>query len=421
MTHSSSDLNIAVAGGGVAGVVAAYLLQRKHQVTLFEKNDYVGGHTHTVSIPDRPDAGTMVDTGFIVHNDRTYPNFIKFIGQLGVERVKCPMSFSYFDRRTRFQYSSSTPFADWKNLFSLSFWRFLADILRFNKLTLQSLGTSGLDGMTLGQYLVKHGFNQKFINQYIIPMGAAIWSTPDDQMMEFPAKTFARFFENHGLLAVTDQPQWYTIKGGSCQYVHAFMKKFQGKIFTNSPVMKIARENGKVKLSLGRDEQIFDAVVIASHADEAFSMLTDPSAQEEKLLSVWRYTPNKTILHRDASYLPPLRRARASWNYIREEGFAGALPMTMTYYMNLLQGIKARCDYCVTLNPARRGDASTVIGEYDYTHPQYSFESIQTQPELDSLNGVRNTYFCGSYFRYGFHEDAVASAVNVAAKFGISL
>jgi uncharacterized protein len=421
MTHSSSKLNIAIAGGGVAGIVAAYLLQQRHQVTLFEKNNYVGGHTHTVSIPDRPDAGTMVDTGFIVHNDRTYPNFIKFIGQLGVERVKCPMSFSYFDRRTRFQYSSATPFADWKNLFSLSFWRFLADILRFNKLTLQSLGTGGLDNMTLGQYLVKHGFNQKFINQYIIPMGAAIWSTPDDQMMEFPAKTFARFFENHGLLALTDQPQWYTIKGGSSQYVHAFMKIFQGKIFTNCPVMKIVRENEKVKLSLGEDEQIFDAVVIAAHADEAFAMLADLSAQEEKLLSPWRYTPNKTILHRDASYLPPLRRARASWNYIREDNVADSPAMTMTYYMNLLQRLKTRSDYCVTLNPSRPIDPSTVIGEFDYTHPQYSFESTRTQPELDSLNGVRNTYFCGSYFRYGFHEDAVASAVNVAAKFGITL
>jgi len=252
-------------------------------------------------------------------------------------------------------------------------------------------------------------------------MGAAIWSTPDEQMMEFPAQAFARFFENHGLLTVSDQPQWYTIKGGSYQYVHAFMKKFQGKIFTNSPVLKITRDNGKVKLHLGDGEAIFDAVVIAAHADESFSMLADPSAHEQNLLSVWRYTPNKTILHRDSSCLPPLRRARASWNYIREDNIAGASPMTMTYYMNLLQGLKIRSDYCVTLNPGRPIDPSTVMGEFDYTHPQYSLESMRTQPDMDSLNGDRNTYFCGSYFRHGFHEDAVASAVSMAAKFGISL
>lgn len=421
MTSPSSKLKIAVAGGGVAGIVAAYLLQQKHQVTLFEKNNYVGGHTHTVPVPDGPDAGTMVDTGFIVHNDRTYPNFIKFIGQLGVERVKCPMSFSYFDRKSGFQYSSAVPFADWKNFFSFSFWRFLYDILRFNKLTLQALGKGDLTDIRLGEYLLQNRFNQKFINQYIIPMGAAIWSTPDDQMMEFPARTFARFFENHGLLAVSDQPQWYTIKGGSCQYVHAFMKKFTGKIFTGSPVRKISRGDGKVKLALEDSEEIFDAVVIAAHADEAFAMLADPSAREEKLLSVWKYTPNKTILHRDSSYLPPLRRARASWNYIREDHSAHAPPMTMTYYMNQLQELQTRSDYCVTLNPVRPVVAEKVIGEFDYTHPQYTFDSTRSQSDLDSLNGDRNTYFCGSYFRYGFHEDAVMSAVNVAAKFGISL
>jgi predicted NAD/FAD-binding protein len=421
MTLSSSGLKIAVIGGGVAGIVSAYLLDRSHQVTLFEKNDYVGGHTHTVDIPDGPDAGAKVDTGFIVHNDRTYPNFIKFIGQLGVERIKCPMSFSYFDRRTRFQYSSATPFADPKNFFSISFWRLLYDILRFNKMTLLALQNDALNNMSLGQYLTQSGFGDDFINRYIIPMGAAIWSTPDDKMLEFPALTFARFFENHGLLAVRNQPQWYTIKGGSRQYVDSFLKKFSGKVFTNSPVQKIARENGKVKVHLAGSEGIFDCAVIAAHADEAFEILADPSPEEQKLLSPWQYTKNKTILHRDASYLPPIARARASWNYIREDQLSGQAPMTMTYYMNLLQDLKTRHDYCVTLNPARRIDASAVVGEYDYTHPQYTFKSMQTQAALDTLNGCRNTYFCGSYFKYGFHEDAVASAVNVAAKFGIPL
>lgn len=421
MASSASGLNIAIAGAGVAGIVAAYLLGQKHQVTLFEKNDYIGGHTHTVTIPDGPDAGTRVDTGFIVHNDRTYPNFIKFLEQLGVKRFKCPMSFSYFDRRTRFQYASRAPFADRKNLFSVPFWRFLSDIFKFNRLTREALAKDNFAKMTLGEYLNGHGFNQNFIERYILPMGAAIWSTPDDKMMDFPARTFARFFANHGLLTVTGQPQWYTIKNGSRAYVDAFLKKFSGKVFTASPVQKIKRDGGKVKLYFDHDEADFDMVVIAAHADEAYHMLSDPSPEEDRLLSVWRYTQNKTILHRDTSYLPPLVRARASWNYIREDTAPGRAQMTMTYYMNRLQGLETHHDYCVTLNPVHPIDPSTVIGEFDYTHPQYTFASVATQPALDTLNGNGNTCFCGSYFRYGFHEDAVLSAVNVAARFGIYL
>lgn len=419
--EASSGKTIAVAGGGVAGIVAAYLLSQKHQVTLFEKNDYIGGHTHTVDIPDGEDAGTPVDTGFIVHNDRTYPNFIKFIGRLGVERVKCPMSFSYWDRATGFQYASNAPFADRKNLVSPSFWRFLADILRFNRNTRIALETGALSGLSLGQYLKKNGFSDTFIRRYVMPMGAAIWSTPDRQMMEFPAQTFARFFENHGLLTLMDQPQWYTIKGGSRSYVEAFLKVFPGRVFSNSPVRSVSRENGKIRLSLPDGEAVFDAVVIAAHADEAFGMLADPSPEETKLLGAWRYTNNRTILHRDASRLPPLRRAWACWNYVREGADGGASPMTMTYYMNRLQGLDTRSEYCVTLNPAQPIPESQTIAGFDYTHPQYSFDAINTQQGLPALNGVRDTYFCGSYFRYGFHEDAAASGAAVAQHFGISL
>lgn len=419
--ETSSGKNIAVVGSGVAGIVAAYLLSRKHQVTLFEKNDYIGGHTHTVEIPDGEDAGTPVDTGFIVHNDRTYPNFIKFIRQLGVERVKCPMSFSYFDRKTGFQYASNAPFADRRLLFSLSFWRFLADILRFNRQTRKALETAALSSLSLGQYLKKNGFSDTFIRQYVMPMGAAIWSTPDRQMMDFPALTFARFFENHGLLTLTDQPQWYTIKGGSRSYVEAFLKAFPGKVFSNSPVRSVLRENGKIRLALPDGEAVFDAVVIAAHADEAYAMLADPSPEETKLLGPWRYTNNRTILHRDASRLPPLRRAWACWNYVREGEDGGASPMTMTYYMNRLQGLTTGSDYCVTLNPARPIPEHQTIAGFDYTHPQFNFAAIETQQGLPALNGARNTYFCGSYFRYGFHEDAAASGVNIGAKFGITL
>lgn len=420
MNHASG-LNIAVVGSGVAGIVAAYLLQRNHQVTVYEKNDYVGGHTHTVEIKTGPDAGTAVDTGFIVHNDRTYPNFIRFISQLGVERVKCPMSFSYYDRHSGFCFASAAPFADFRNIIRISYWKFLYDILRFNRLTMENIKKNSFQNVTLGQFLAKNRFNAAFIRQYVIPMGAAIWSTPDDKMMDFPAQTFARFFENHGLLSVTDQPQWYSIKGGSHEYVKAFLKTFNGKIFTKSPVHKIRRKDNRVTLTLDGAESTFDAVVLAAHADESFNMLADPSPEEIRLLSPWRYTANRTVLHTDASFLPPAQSARSSWNYLRENSADTPSPMSMTYDMNMLHNLKAGTNYCVTLNPQRNISENRNIAEFMYTHPQYTPESIATQKPLDTLNGKQNTWFCGSYFRYGFHEDAVLSGVNVAKKFGISL
>ncbi len=419
--EQSSSKNIAVVGSGVAGIVAAYLLQRKHQVTVFEKNDYVGGHTHTVVLDDGPDAGTPIDTGFIVHNDRTYPNFIKFISQLGVERVKCPMSFSYYERNSGFTFASAAPFADPKNNFRVSYWKFLYDILRFNRMTLECIKKNKFQNLSLGQFLNKNRFSKTFIRQYIIPMGAAIWSTPDDQMMNFPAETFARFFENHGLLSVKDQPQWYSIKGGSHEYVKAFIKKFIGQIHTASPVRTIKRENGKVTLTVDGSETVFDAVVLAAHADETFKMLNDPSAEEIRLLSPWAYTANQTILHTDRSFLPPLAKARSSWNYLRETKTADHMPMSMTYDMNMLHNLQTDNDYCVTLNPQTKIPETLKIAEFMYTHPQYTPESVAAQKELESLNGQQNTWFCGSYFRYGFHEDAVLSGVNVAEKFGILL
>jgi predicted NAD/FAD-binding protein len=417
--EKSASMNIAVVGSGVAGIVSAYLLQRKHQVTLFEKNDYVGGHTHTVVLKDGPDAGTPIDTGFIVHNDRTYPNFIKFINQLGVERVKCPMSFSYYDRNSGFTFASAAPFADPKNNFRPSYWKFLYDILRFNRLTLKYIKNNSFQDLSLGDFLNKNRFNQPFIRQYIIPMGAAIWSTPDDKMMNFPAETFARFFENHGLLSTTDQPQWYSIKGGSHEYVKAFLKVFSGKVSTNTPVRKIIRKNGYVAVQTDDAELSFGAVVLAAHADETFNMLADPSDEEIRLLSPWAYTANQTILHTDRNFLPPLAKARSSWNYLREQ--TTAEHMTMTYDMNMLHNLHTNNDYCVTLNPQSDISENMKISEFMYSHPQYTSESIATQEKLDSLNGQQNTWFCGSYFRYGFHEDAVLSGVNVAKGFGISL
>ncbi len=422
---SPSGQRIAVVGSGVAGIVAAYLLQRRHQVTLFEKNDYVGGHTHTVVLKNGPDAGIPIDTGFIVHNDRTYPNFIRFINQLGVERIKCPMTFSYYDRETEFCFASASPFADSKNRLRPSFWKFLYDILRFNRLTLETLKKNGFGDLSLGDFLKKNRFSSDFIRQYIIPMGAAIWSTPDDQMMAFPAATFARFFENHGLLSIKDHPQWYSIKGGSHEYVKAFLKTFTGTVHTGAGVRKIRRTPDGVRIFTDDGETDFDAVVVAAHGDEAFNMLADPTPEEIRLLSPWRYTENQTFLHTDPAWLPPLAKARSSWNYLREKQITGQIigqmPMSMTYDMNILHNLNTKTNYCVTLNPQKPIPKERIIDQFMYTHPQFTAQTIATQKDLDALNGQNNTYFCGSYFRYGFHEDAVLSGVNVAQKYGISL
>jgi len=413
--------SIAVVGAGVAGIVAAYLLQRKHDVTIFEADSYLGGHTRTITIEDGPDAGTCVDMGFIVFNDLTYPNFIEFLTQLGVEKQKSNMSFSYFDRRTGFQYSSRNILADRKNILNPRFWRLITEILRFNRKTQKLLDSQELNQLTLGQYLNKYGFGKDFIEKYIIPMGAAIWSTPDVKMLEFPAQTFARFFSNHGLLKVKMHPQWYTVAGGSHSYVKAFKAQFPGRIHTSCPVQSIIRENGRVRVRYEEGEETFDAVVIAAHADEALNMLTDPTPDEKKLLGAWQYSENRVLLHTDTAFLPPIERARASWNYIREAPAENEKPLFMTYYMNQLQNLNTRQDYLVTLNPLREVSADQVINDKICTHPMYTFDAIHTQDQLDRLNGPKNTYFCGSYFRYGFHEDAVISAVNVGKKFGITL
>lgn len=420
-----SGLRIAVIGAGVAGIVSAWLLQRKHQVSLYEKNDYLGGHTHTIVIDDGPDAGTPVDTGFIVLNDRTYPMFNTFLSRLGVTVVPTDMCFSYYDRQTGYYYGSSdlnTLFAQRSNLLKFSHWRLLYDILRFNRKTLECLRDGTLSGLTLGDYLTREAFGGNLVNSYLIPMAAAIWSTPDLKMMEFPAESFFHFFENHGLLTVTDQPQWQYVKGGSHTYVKAFLGEFDGTVMLKTPVKRITRGDGHITVTAADDtEAVYDCAVIATHADQVLRFLSDPSPEETRLLSPWRYMKNRVILHTDVSLLPPNRRAWASWNYIRESGIASASPITLSYHMNRLQKLKTERDYCVTLNPVQPVDPSSVIREMEYDHPMYTFDALATQKELSVLNGTKNTYYCGSYFGYGFHEDAVRSAVAVSRTFGINL
>ncbi len=414
-------LDIAVAGGGVAGIVAAHLLGKRHKVTLYEKNDYIGGHTRTVAVPEEDGPTVCVDTGFIVFNDRTYPNFIRFIEQLGVERQESPMSFTYWNRQTGFLYNTTNPFADRKNILNPSFWRLLLEIDRFNRKTRRLLAQNRLRGMTLGHYLKTSGFSGALASFYVAPICAAIWSAGERSMLAFPAETFGRFFENHGLLSYFNQPRWFTVRGGSREYVKAFLKTFSGTVRPNCPVRKIRRDTDRVRLWTDSGEAAHDKVVIAAHADEALAMIADPSDAEHRLLSPWRYAKNRVVLHRDTSFLPLPDAARGAWNYTRGEGEGYPEIATLTYYMNRLQQLKTAGHYCVSLNPEHFPAKDLLISDHRFDHPLYSEAAIATQKDLGALNGVNNTWFCGSYFRYGFHEDAVMSAAAVGEDFGVGL
>ena len=415
---------IAVVGAGVAGIVSAYLLSRRHQVTLFEADTRLGGHTSTVELPDGPDRGLAVDTGFIVCNDRSYPLFHKFLAQLGVAVRPADMSFGYVDEASGFNYAGTGLnglFAQRRNLLRPAFWRLMQEVARFHKAGALSLQQGTAVGLSFGQWLSREGFAGAAVDHYIVPMGAAIWSAPFSQILAFPAATYLRFFSNHGLLSVRDMPQWQTVVGGSHAYLKAFAAAFKGQVRLGTPVHRVRRGSSPV-LTLGDgSEEPFDAVVLAGHADQSLALLADASPDESRLLGAWRYQANDTVLHTDTRLLPPTRRAWASWNYLRTLEGEQRSTVAVTYHMNRLQGFKAAQDYCVTLNLSERIDPAKVIRRFHYTHPVFSAEAVATQAELPRLNGKRGTYYAGSYFRYGFHEDAVLSAEQVGQCFGEAL
>lgn len=425
MNTSSATQNIAVIGSGAAGLSVAHLLQRRHRVTLFEKNDYAGGHVNTICLPAGPDAGTLVDTGFIVMNHRNYPVFTRLLDQLKVTLRDSEMSFSYHDEASGLQYSGgglNGLFGQRRNLFNPAFYRMVRDVFRFFRQAQGDLHAGRMNDITLGDYLKGGGYGDYFIRHHIIPMGAAIWSTPCEEMMQFPAASFARFFENHGLLTVNDRPQWKTIVGGSRTYVDRILGEFKGTLRLNSPAKEIRRLADRVTVrAADRAPESFDQVVIAAHADEALALLADPSDDERRLLGRWRYADNHTVLHHDAGVMPPLRRIWASWNYTREKTADADGPATLTYHMNRLQGLTTTRPYFVTLNRQAPFPEHTVVREIDYDHPTYTRESMATQKELPRLNGAQRTWFCGAYFGYGFHEDAIRSGIDVARSFGIDL
>lgn len=425
MSQPVRRLNIAVVGGGVAGLTAAHILGRRHQVTLFEKNDYVGGHTNTIVLPDGPDAGMGVDTGFIVLNDQTYPLFNRLLQQLNVPVRDSEMSFSYYNERNQFQYAGTSLnglFAQRMNIVRPAFYRMLRDMTLFNRRALADLQSGALIGLSLGEYLTRLNFSKAFVQQYLLPMGAAIWSTPALYVTEYPVESFVRFFKNHGLLSLNNRPQWKTVIGGSHSYVKAFLQQFTGEVQTNVAIAAVRRDfTGPIITLKDGTERLFDSVVMAAHADESLRLLADPSEEEQQWLGAWQYSSNHTVLHTDSAVLPPLKRAWASWNYTKENGVDENDPVSLTYYMNRLQGLKTHANYCVTLNRSKPIAQKQIIREFNYMHPMYSLSALASQQKLPQLNGLRNTYFCGSYFGYGFHEDAVRSAVDVTLKFGLSL
>jgi predicted NAD/FAD-binding protein len=414
-------MKIAIIGSGIAGNVIAHHLNKTHDITVFEKNSHIGGHTHTHSVQDKDGISHNIDTGFIVLNDRTYPNFNALLSELDIAINKTEMSFSVKCDRTGLEYNGNnidTLFAQRRNLVNPVFYRLIMDILRFNRQATDAVVNETLNDQTisLGQYLESNRYSDIFINKYIIPMGAAIWSTRLDDMLAFPALFFFRFFHNHGLLTVNNRPQWYVIDNGSRQYVDKLVKPFADKVRTNCPVSEISRDANGVTLkgeTFGTEH--FDYVFIASHSDQALAMLADATPDEQKTLSAIEYQANQAVLHTDAGVLPKRKKAWASWNYhiTNQEN----KDVCLTYNMNILQGIESSETFCVSLNDTGNIREDKIIKTVSYEHPIFSIESIAAQQQHRAINGTRNTYYCGAYWRNGFHEDGVVSALTALEHF----
>ena len=408
-------MKIAIIGTGISGNVAAYYLNKEHDITVYEANDYLGGHTHTHNIK-LEGKSYPVDTGFIVFNYKTYPNFTGLLEELGVKEQLSKMSFGVKCEKTGLEYMGSTInslFAQRRNIFRPSFWRMILDILRFNRQATDLLEDAS-DDISLGEYLKREKFSQTFINYYLVPMAAAVWSADLNLMYQFPARYLIQFFHNHGLLSVTNRPDWYVIKGGSKTYVTALTESFKDKIKLSTPVTGVKREKEAVIVSSAQGEESYDAVFFACHSDQALRLLEQPTASEQQVLGAIKYQENEVLLHTDASILPKRKTAWAAWNYHLLEGDQGQVPVT--YNMNILQGLDSEQTFCVTLNNSDAIDQTKVLKRLQYHHPIYTQESVAAQARQSEINTDR-LYFCGAYWRYGFHEDGVVSALNALEKF----
>jgi len=410
-------MRIAIVGAGVSGLVAAHLLHRTHEITVFEAGAYAGGHTNTVTV--ETETGTHhVDTGFIVFNDRNYPRFERLLERLRVASQPSTMTFSVSDGAGDFEYSGASPnglYAKRAHLVTPWFHRMVADLVRFNREARALLASR--EDPSLRGWLEDRGYSRAFVERLIVPQAAAVWSADPEQLWRFPARFLAEFFDNHGMLGLTGRPRWRTIRGGSHNYVLALTKAYADRLRLRTPVTAIQRHDDHVTVTArGGEPERFDEVIVAAHADQALAMLQDASEREHELLGAFPYQPNEAVLHTDRSLLPRRRRAWASWNYHLLDGRAG--PPTVTYHMNRLQALAADREFCVTLNRSDAIDPDRVIRTIRYAHPVYTAAGAAAQNRHSEISGRRRTHFCGAYWGWGFHEDGVSSAVRVAERLG---
>lgn len=407
---------LAIIGTGIAGMGCAHLLQKKYDITLFDQNDYVGGHTNTVSVEED---GKLVhmDTGFMVFNFETYPNLCKLFEEIKAPIKKTDMSFSVQHKPTGLEYCGSGLnglFAQRKNIFSARYIKMLKQITRFNKISVEILNDERYHNHTLKQYIDEFGFGEDMLWKYLIPMSSAVWSTPMEKMLDFPVITLIRFFKNHGFLGLNTQHQWYTLENGSQAYKEILIKPFKDKIHINKKVIGLKREKSGVWLKFkDGTAELFDKVICASHGDQTLSFLSDASVLEKELLSTFKYEKNIATVHTDENVMPKTKRTWSSWNYRIEERGGKLLPTTI-YWMNSLQGVSKKKNYFVSINSLEGTvDKAKIIKEIEYEHPLFDVEAMKAQDRLHELNRTGPVYFCGSYFKYGFHEDAYASAVEL--------
>ncbi|MEO8507475.1 MAG: FAD-dependent oxidoreductase [Betaproteobacteria bacterium] len=414
-------MRIAIVGAGIAGLGSAWLLQRQgHAVTLFEANRYLGGHTATVDVT--LDGATFpVDTGFLVFNDRTYPKLLELFAELGVASTASEMSFSCRVDRAGLEWSGTSAaalFAQPRNAMRPAFWQMLADILRFNRATTALHAGGDMWSVSLGEYLEAEGYGMPFRDWYLLPMAAAIWSSPRREILDFPLPAFIRFCHNHGLLQILDRPQWRTVQGGARTYVEKIAAQLPDVRIT-TPVRRIVRHRDYVTIDTGdHPVERFDQVVLACHSDQARALLADRSPQEDRLLSGVRYQPNRVVLHTDPALLPRARRAWSAWNYLAVDDPSGARPVAVSYLINKLQPLPCRTPVIVTLNPPFEPAATHVLREFTYDHPLLDGLAVDAQRGIAALQGRRRTWFAGAWLGFGFHEDGLASAHAVAAAIG---
>lgn len=415
-TPNTKEMKVAVIGSGIAGMSASWLLSLGHDVHVYEKDDRIGGHTNTIMVD-----GTGVDTGFIVYNQKNYPNLVALFNHFGVETQETDMSFGVSIDQGDFEYAGTDIFgllAQKKNIFRVRFWQMLRDILRFYKHAPDALKHKDLAHLSLGEYLKKFGYSEAFQRDHLLPMGAAIWSTPIDTMLEYPLKSFVDFCENHGLLQVSERPVWRTVVGGSHEYVRKLTQTYGKSIHLNRAAQHVwSGPNGAFVEDRDGQVERYDHVVMACHADQTLKLLKDVEPAEEKLFKAFSYQPNKAILHTDASLMPKNKKAWCSWNYLSEQG-EDSRDVCVTYWMNKLQNLPGDTDYFVTLNPTHAPQEGKIIRSFLYHHPLFNREAVAAQRMLWNIQGQRKIWYCGSYFGYGFHEDALQSGLAVAEALG---